>query len=140
MFSINFWRDATERAVSTAAQVFVALYVIGAGGVVPGFNDLTHAAIAAGVAAGLSVVKALAGSQVGDGSPSLLPSVSPKLPPPLDEPIPAGPAPMATAPVKAKPRKRTKSAGHVDSLTLLAVVSVAALVLVLLVIFGVLTG
>lgn len=65
MFTVLFWKDAGERAISTAAQVLVALW-----GADTLFNILTidvgdALGIAAG-AAGLSLLKSLAATRKGD--------------------------------------------------------------------------
>jgi hypothetical protein len=72
MFSTLFWRDALERALSTAAQAFVATVGVDAVLNVSSFDWGTAAAVSAGAAV-LSVVKALAASKVsGTVSPASL--------------------------------------------------------------------
>lgn len=69
MFSLSFWRAASERAISTGAQVLLAL----AGGDALGWYalDWGQIGIASAIGAGLSVAKSLATAAVTDGSPSL---------------------------------------------------------------------
>ena len=75
MWSKKFWRDAVERAVSTAAQS--ALLVLG-GGALPGSVINANWQNVGGVAAGgamLTLLKAIAASNVGTkGSASLDPA------------------------------------------------------------------
>lgn len=64
MWTLNFWKDAGERAVSTFAQTLLA--ALGTDAVVSevqlGWQGLL---ITAGVAAGLSLLKSMAASRVG---------------------------------------------------------------------------
>lgn len=62
MFTKQFWRDTTERAVKTAAQSLGGAL---AGYAATGFS-WTGALIAGGVAAALSVLTSLASSGVGN--------------------------------------------------------------------------
>ncbi len=73
MLSKKFWRDAAERALSTAAQS--ALLVLGAGQVNAMSADWEHVAGFAAGGAVLSLLKAIAATQVGaPDSASLDPS------------------------------------------------------------------
>lgn len=58
MFTMNFWKDAFERAIATFAQTFVALI----GVELTGWTDLNwyHLAVTSLIAAGLSVLKSVA--------------------------------------------------------------------------------
>jgi len=65
-----FWKDAGERAVSTAAQSAIAVIGIGALGILTvDWEGVGSAAALAGV---LSVLKALAASGTGDGTASFV--------------------------------------------------------------------
>lgn len=78
MWTALFWRDATERAISTAAQAALGLLVVDGGSLYVGLLDVDWPAGLAvvGSAALASVLKALAATRVGDpGSASLAPSV-----------------------------------------------------------------
>ena len=68
MFTAQFWRAATERAISTIAQTSVTLI----GSELVGFTDLDWVQIASvsGVAGLLSVFKAVAAGR-NDGNPSV---------------------------------------------------------------------
>lgn len=84
MFTKAFLADLAERALSTAAQAFLAAYVV---------MDLRLAALTAAGAGGLSVVKAVAAGawhrSEDQPSASLLPaSVAPVAPPPAEPPPP----------------------------------------------------
>jgi len=107
-------RDAAEKIGIIFAFAFVGALISA------GFNldhlSAVHGAINAGIGAGLGAVYTLLGSLRG-GTTS-----------------PAGLVPAPRVPAKARKRR---DAGHVD---VVAVIATAALVLVLLVIFGVLTG
>ena len=69
MFTKKFWKATAERAVSTAAQTFGALAIVGSplDLIELDWSDITVASLIAG---GLSVVKALAASSVGSEGPS----------------------------------------------------------------------
>lgn len=69
LYSLPFWKDAAERAISTAAQSAIALLSVDGLGLLE--VDWTVTASAAGLAALLSVLKSLAASTTGDGSASL---------------------------------------------------------------------
>ena len=78
MWTWTFWKDAAERAISTAAQAAIAL--LSTLGVTVGLENVPWAAVAStAVLAGLlAVLKALVASRVGDPtSASLLPDVRP---------------------------------------------------------------
>ncbi len=78
MFTALFWRDAAERALSTAAQAALALLLVDGGSVYVGLLDVDWAggASVVGSAALASLLKSLIASRVGDpGSASLAPSV-----------------------------------------------------------------
>ncbi len=66
----TFWKDAAERAISTAAQSAVA--VLGVAGLGLLDVDWKDTASVAGLAGLLAVLKALAATYVGDGSASLV--------------------------------------------------------------------
>jgi hypothetical protein len=70
MFSRNFWRAATERAVKTFAQAFAAMLV--GNGI--GLLDVNWVRVAsvAGLAAVLSLATSVGSAQVGDTTPSLV--------------------------------------------------------------------
>jgi len=70
IFSALFWRDAAERALSTAAQTAVALLTVDGLGLLD--VDWTATASAAGLAALVSVLKSLVATRSGDGSASLV--------------------------------------------------------------------
>ena len=69
LYSLVFWRDAAERAISTAAQSAIALLGVDGLGLLD--VDWQVTASAAGLAALLSVLKSVAASTTGDGSASL---------------------------------------------------------------------
>ena len=69
LYSLPFWKDAAERAISTAAQSAIAL--LGVEGLCLLDVDWTVTVSAAGLAALLSVLKSVAASTTGDGSASL---------------------------------------------------------------------
>jgi hypothetical protein len=69
LYSLVFWKDAAERAISTAAQSAIALLGVEGLGLLD--VDWTVTASAAGLAALLSVLKSVAASTTGDGSASL---------------------------------------------------------------------
>ncbi len=77
MWTWTFWKDAAERAISTAAQSAIA--VLGADQL--GLVDVSWPAVAsvAGMGAVLSVLKAVAASQTGDPTSASL--VHPDVPP-----------------------------------------------------------
>lgn len=81
MFTILFWRDAIERAVSTAAQSALAL--LGADGLLDVVNIHTAGVLSvAGGAALLSFLKSLVAKTYGDSqSASLDPHIEIKDPP-----------------------------------------------------------
>jgi hypothetical protein len=62
MFTLTFWKDAAERAVSTFAQSAVSLVTVGSA-----FADVDWVFVASvsGVASLLSILKALAASTAG---------------------------------------------------------------------------
>lgn len=71
MFTVKFWKAATERAVKSAAQALLGLWALDAG-----FNVLAaDFGLAGGVAAGaavLSLLTSVVSAGVGEpGSPSL---------------------------------------------------------------------
>jgi len=70
IFTPAFWRDAAERAISTAAQTAVALLSVDGLGLLD--VDWTATASAAGLAALVSVLKSIVASRSGDGSASLV--------------------------------------------------------------------
>ena len=69
LYSLPFWKDAAERAISTAAQSAIAILGVEGLGLLD--VDWTVTASAAGLAALLSVLKSVAASTQGDGSASL---------------------------------------------------------------------
>lgn len=75
MFTKLFWKDALERAVSTAAQAAgAAILALGATGLVD--LDFKMVGSVAGLAALLSVLKSVAATKLGDKeSASLAPSI-----------------------------------------------------------------
>ena len=70
MFTLKFWKDAGERALTTAAEVVLGFLVIGETGIMDA--DWGHIASVAAVAAGAALLKAIAASGIGDGSASLV--------------------------------------------------------------------
>lgn len=70
IFSGPFWKDAAERAISTAAQTAIALLSIDGLGLLD--VDWAQTGSAAGLAALVSVLKSLVASRSGDGSASLV--------------------------------------------------------------------
>jgi len=71
IFTLRFWRDAAERALSTTAQAAVAAVGVGATGLLD--VDLAAVASVAGLAGVLSVLKAIGAAYVGDeGTASLV--------------------------------------------------------------------
>lgn len=72
MFTLTFWKDAAERAVTTAAEVTLGFIVVGT----TALNeiDFMHVGAVAGAAACASVLKSLIASRIGDGSASLVPA------------------------------------------------------------------
>lgn len=76
MFTALFWRDAAERAISTAAQSTLAAWAVGDGLLDAWTVDWRAAA---GIAAGgavLSLLKSIVATRIGDHeSASLAPSV-----------------------------------------------------------------
>lgn len=69
MFSLAFWKASAERAISTAAQVFIATVGVGA----IGFGDVDWVSVLSisGVAALLSVVKSVAVNGLTGTGPSV---------------------------------------------------------------------
>lgn len=63
MWTIDFWKDAGERAIKTFAQVFVGFLVVGTTGVLD--VDWTQAASVSAVAALASVLTSVASTKVG---------------------------------------------------------------------------
>ncbi len=64
MWTLTFWRDAAERAISTAAQTAIGVLAVDQLGLL----DAPWLAVgsAAGLAAVVSLLKAVAASRVGD--------------------------------------------------------------------------
>lgn len=63
MFTTVFWKDAAERAVSTAAQAALSLWFVD--GIFNTDLDFEKGLVGVGAAAGLSVLKALAANYKG---------------------------------------------------------------------------
>lgn len=71
MLSVHWFKDALERALSTAAEALLALWGVGALDVV--HIDFGHSASIAAGAAVVSLLKAIVASKVGDqGTASLV--------------------------------------------------------------------
>lgn len=70
IYSPAFWKDAAERAVSTAAQAAIGVLTAGAVGLVE--VDWAATGSIAGLAAVVSVLKSLVAGTSGDGSASLV--------------------------------------------------------------------
>jgi len=70
IYTPTFWKDAAERAVSTAAQAAIGVLTAGAVGLV----DVDWAATGSivGLAAAVSILKSLVAGTSGDGSASLV--------------------------------------------------------------------
>ncbi|MGH3388940.1 MAG: holin [Actinomadura sp.] len=72
MFTANFWRDAIERAIRTAAQALIGILGAGATGLLD--IDWPAALSAAGLAALLSLLTSIVASGVGTkGTAALVP-------------------------------------------------------------------
>lgn len=70
MFTIEFWRDALERAIATFAQTIIALAGVNISDAIS--LDWVAILIAGLIAAGLSILKGLAASKLGNQTnPSL---------------------------------------------------------------------
>ena len=64
MWTAQFWKDATERAVRTAAQVLLSFFVVGQTGILD--VDWQQALSVTAVAAIASVLTSLVGTGFGD--------------------------------------------------------------------------
>ena len=77
MYTKQFWADAVERAVATAAQAALTLLSLDGVGIVNSGSDLETILAAAGFGALFSLLKSLVASGVGKHeSASLLPGVT----------------------------------------------------------------
>lgn len=73
MFTLIFWKDAAERALTTAAEVVLGFLVIGSTAIAD--VDWAHIGSVAAVAAGASVLKSLVASNIGESRSASLVSL-----------------------------------------------------------------
>lgn len=69
---VQFWADALERSVKTAAQTAVALLTANTETVGLLDVDATQVASVSGLAAVLSILSSIGSARIGDDSPSLV--------------------------------------------------------------------
>jgi hypothetical protein len=70
IYTLTFWKDAAERAVSTAAQAAIGVLTAGSIGLVD--VDWSATGSIAGLAAVVSLLKSLVAGNLGNGDASLV--------------------------------------------------------------------
>ncbi|OII27936.1 hypothetical protein BIV04_03245 [Frigoribacterium sp. MCBA15_019] len=70
MYTPTFWKDAAERAISTAAQAAIGVLTAGSIGLVD--IDWASTGSIAGLAAVVSLLKSIVASGIGNGDASLV--------------------------------------------------------------------
>lgn len=75
IYTPTFWKDAAERAISTAAQAAIGVLTAGSIGLVD--VDWASTGSIAGLAAVVSILKSIVASGIGNGDASLVDTAGP---------------------------------------------------------------